>query len=433
MKMSSTCEMAVIGAGPYGLAATSYLRAAGVETIVFGRAMEFWKHNMPQGMFLRSSWPGSHIGDPAGKLTLDQFSATGELPRCERIPLDYFVRYGEWFQRQAIPDLDERTVVRVERAPKGFRLTVRGGETIQTLRVAIATGLVGHGFKPPQFDGLPASLASHASERRDLSPFKGMRVAVIGAGQSALECAVLLLENGAEVDVIARTAALNWIGPKPDVKNSVAKQLLWRTVDFLTPDSAVGPFPLNWVVDKPRLLRLLSPPLRRAISTRALRPAVASWLIPRSAGLNLRTGRVVLQATRNSGRLSLQLDDGSNLEVDHVLLATGYRIDINNYPFLAPELVSGIASANRSPVLSRALESSVPGLHFLGASAVSSGGPLMRFVCGSGFAARNLTDYVVGRGRRPALLSELREMEAGVEPAVSKNGHGTAERRVVSR
>src|SRR5258708_26015780 len=99
MKMPSTCEVAVIGAGPYGLAAASHLRSAGVETIVFGRAMEFWKHNMPQGMFLRSGWPGSHISDPRQQLSLDRFSATGQLPKCERIPLDSFVRYGEWFQR----------------------------------------------------------------------------------------------------------------------------------------------------------------------------------------------------------------------------------------------------------------------------------------------------------------------------------------------
>ena len=49
MKMSS-CQVAIIGAAPYGLAATAHLRSAGLETWTFGQPKEFWQNQMPAGM-----------------------------------------------------------------------------------------------------------------------------------------------------------------------------------------------------------------------------------------------------------------------------------------------------------------------------------------------------------------------------------------------
>jgi hypothetical protein len=76
--------------------------------------------------------------------------------------------------------------------------------------------------------------------------------------------------------------------------------------------------------------------------------------------------------------------------VDHVLLATGYLVDIAKYNFLNP-LLQQIKTVNGYPSLSRNFESSVHGLHFIGAPAAWSFGPLMRFVAGVDFAARRLT------------------------------------------
>jgi cation diffusion facilitator CzcD-associated flavoprotein CzcO len=59
MKNYLTHQVAIIGAGPYGLAAAAHLRAVGVETCIFGKVMEFWENQMPAGMFLRSSWEAS--------------------------------------------------------------------------------------------------------------------------------------------------------------------------------------------------------------------------------------------------------------------------------------------------------------------------------------------------------------------------------------
>jgi hypothetical protein len=103
------------------------------------------------------------------------------------------------------------------------------------------------------------------------------------------------------------------------------------------------------------------------------------------------TGRRILSAERSNGRLRLRLDDGGTRELDHVILATGYRVDVSRYSFLTPALLAGVRQVAGHPILDDGLQSSIAGLHFLGAPATYSFGPLVRFVCGSDFSARALT------------------------------------------
>jgi D-aspartate ligase len=371
--------------------------------------MGFWKQSMPVGMLLRSPWEASHIGDPSRSLTLDHFEAAQGVRREEPIPLEFFIRYGEWFQRAAVPDVDTRHVARVDYSAQGFTLSLRDGEVVRARRVVVASGLKGHEQRPGQFAGLPAELATHASEHASLGRFKGKRIAVVGAGQSALESATILFECGAEVDVIARANAIHWTGVRPGVPTH--RERIHSLLNHISPPGQIGPFPLNWIVDVPGILRLLPAPLRRSISRRALRPAGARWLIPRAASLRIRTARVVVSAIDAGDTVRLRLDDRSELRVDHVLLATGYRPDITGYPFLPDELVSQIASSDRYPVLSRGLESSIPGLYFAGAVAGASLGPLMRFVRGSNVAGARIAADMgrkvlqAGRSRSRAFLS----------------------------
>ncbi len=51
--VSAHCDVAVIGAGPYGLSAGAHLKAKGIAACVFGEPMEFWANKMPEGMLLR--------------------------------------------------------------------------------------------------------------------------------------------------------------------------------------------------------------------------------------------------------------------------------------------------------------------------------------------------------------------------------------------
>jgi hypothetical protein len=392
---SSDCHVAIVGAGPYGLASAKYLRAAGVETRVFGEPMTFWQNQMPAGMCLRSSWGASHIADPRQELTLDAYCRQNGNHISKPIPLDRFVNYGRWYQSQAVPDLDQRNVLRIELNPRGFKVVLADGEEFVSKRVVVATGIAPFASRPPQFGGLPPELASHTSEHDDLRKFKGRRVAVIGAGQSALESAALFHEAGIETEVIARCQTLNWVGLHPKLHHlGMISKMFYSTRD-------VGPAGISRLVAMPHLFKKFPRGFQERTAYRAIRPAGAGWLKPRLTGVPITLGRKVVAATAAGNQLRLKLDDGSERLVDHALLATGFRVDVSKYPFLSQSLVKQLQVVNGYPVLKRGLESSIPGLHFAGKPAAWSFGPLLGFVSGTEFAANELVCSITrGNGNR---------------------------------
>jgi cation diffusion facilitator CzcD-associated flavoprotein CzcO len=383
--MTPTYDAAVIGAGPYGLAVSAELRRAGADVHVFGDAMSFWMRHMPKGMCLRSSWSASHIGDPRSAHSLTAFEKERGTPLQRPIPIADFLAYGQWFQARAVPEVDPRSITRIEPHDGGFRVTLADGEPTLVRRIVVAAGIAPFAVTPAAFDGLPRDLASHSVDHADLAPFAGRRVAVVGGGQSAIESAVLLHENGADVEVLMRAPRLQWVGRAP--REGIVGQLLFDRTD-------VGPALVSHLVAHPMLVRILPRPVQRDATRRALAPGASLWLRPRLGDLVIRAGRHVVSATRRDGGVNLRLDDGSSRTVDHVLMATGYRVDIRRYPFLAPELVKSVRCVDGQPVLDEGFETSVPGLHFVGAPAMYSFGPLLRFVSGTEFAARMVTRRV---------------------------------------
>ena len=174
MNSNSKCDVVIVGAGPYGLSAAAHLRTiTGLTVRVFGKPMSFWECNMPKGMLLRSNWTATRIADPTQSLTLEAFQQASGTHFSTPVPLEQFVKYGQWYQRQALPDLDQREIVRIEAGPNGFRITLGDGETFQSRRVVIAVGIQSFTRRPSEFDNLDASLASHASEHRDFARFSG--------------------------------------------------------------------------------------------------------------------------------------------------------------------------------------------------------------------------------------------------------------------
>lgn len=397
------CAVAIIGAGPYGLSAAAHLRAAGIETRVFGRAMEFWAERMPRGMLLRSSWEASQIADPRAALTLEAFEAARGRSLPRPIPGEAFVEYGRWFQRQAVPDLDERRVAEVERGASGLRLRLEDGELLEAERVVIAAGIAPFGYHPPEFAGLPPSLISHTVDHADLGGFAGRRVLVVGAGQSALESAALLSEAGAEVEVVARTAQLRWLA-----RSARLHRIGGPLHRLLYPPTDVGPPGLNWLVALPDLFRRLPRRLQDPIAYRSIRPAASAWVRPRIGAVRITTGERVIGAEADGEQVAVTLASGERRRVDHVLLATGYRIDITQYGLLGPDLRGLARCAAGYPVLGDGFESSVPGLHFLGAPAAWSFGPLMRFVAGTGYTGRALARTLLRAGA-PATTADARD------------------------
>src|SRR5262249_61984032 len=149
------CEVAIIGAGPFGLSLGAHLNSVGIDTRIFGRPMSFWREHMPRGMKLRSPWAATLIVDPDNLLTLDAFSAVTSLGRPDPLPLEDFVRYGEWFQQTALPDLDTRHVARIEASGRGFTLTLDDGASLRARRVVVAMGLANQEVRPAAVSGLP--------------------------------------------------------------------------------------------------------------------------------------------------------------------------------------------------------------------------------------------------------------------------------------
>ena len=410
---SNDCEVIVIGAGPYGLAAAAHLKEHNIATRVFGDPMSFWQRHMPKGMKLRSPWNATHIADPHEALSLDDYFSRHNLPRREPVKLESFIDYGVWFQECAVPDIDRRMVERVELAGDGFRAVTADGDAVYADRVVVATGLAHQQFRPPAFDDVPAALASHTCEHDDLGVFRGRRVAVVGRGQSAVELAVLLHEAGSDVEIICR-GDLHWLGSGVQPGRAVRGWLSER----LASPSGVGPFPLNWIAEMPDAVSLMPAGLRASFTARCLRPGAAGWLRPRFDGVRVLAGERIHGAVPTGERIMLTLDRGTAV-FDHVLLGTGYRIDIAKLGILGPDLLPKIACRDGAPRLRAGFESSVPGLHFVGASAVASYGPLMRFIAGTAFAARELTESLLEQRRYTAPSHENahgRKVPRAVQP-----------------
>jgi cation diffusion facilitator CzcD-associated flavoprotein CzcO len=382
------CEVAVIGAGPYGLAMAAHLKAAGLGTRTFGDPMSSWRDSMPKGMKLLSPWNATHIADPAKRFSLDRFWHQHALERQEQIALEQFVGYGEWFAQQTVPDLDDRKVLRIEDTGRGFCFVLEDGEPLRARRIVVAMGLTNQQAIPTPFEGSPEALVSHASSHARLDKWRGKRVAVVGRGQRACESAALLREAGSDVELICRGDVL-WREP-PNDGSAHEREWLVRLRQALAAPSAVGPFPLSWLNELPGVAHRVTGRVLPRINAHSLRPAAAWWLKPRFNGVRLQAGRRILGVMTLGNQVGVELDTGLRV-YDHVLLATGYDIDISKLRILAPDLLERIVCTDGSPVLGAGFESSVPGLHFVGASAAASFGPLMRFIAGARYAARSVT------------------------------------------
>ncbi len=390
------CDVAIIGAGPYGLSAAAHLRTIkSLDVHAFGDPMCFWQRNMPVGMLLRSGWAATHIADPNRSLTLEAFQAASGKPFSSPVPRERFVDYGLWYQSRMVPDLDRRKIVRVEEHGKRFHLVLEKGETIIARRVVVAAGISSFAWRPPEFAGLPNSLASHTSEHREFRNFEGKQVLVVGSGQSALESAALLHESGAQVEIVARAHQIRWLGGL--VSRTIHSSLGPTISKLLYAPTDVGPAGICQIMARPDLVRRFPRPMQDWFRKRSIRPAGARWLVARLQNVPMSLGRSIVSAAPAGQRIRVKLDNGTDRTVDHVFLGTGYRVDVSKYDFFAPELAQSISCFQGYPRLREGFETSVPNLHILGAPAVWSFGALMQFVVGTHYAARALRRCIAGK------------------------------------
>jgi hypothetical protein len=399
-----SCHVAVIGAGPYGLAAVAQLRRRGVDVRALGDPMSFWR-TMPAGMLLRSNRGATNMIELHGEHSLATFERESGTPMGNPVTLERFVAYGEWVQARVAPDVERRRATAISKQNGEFVIDTDDGGQLHAHRVVVAGGIEPFPRRPQTFAGLPGELASHTADHANLGSFGAVRMIVVGGGQSALESGALLAEQGASVEVLVRASSLVWLRG--------GKKLLGRRLGpIVYAPTDVGPLWYSRLVSIPDLFRRLPRAAQDPIAARCIRPAAAPWLGPRLAPLRLTYGRSVVAAEPAGAGVELRLDDGSTRNADHVLLGTGYDVDITRYDFLPERLTDGIRRAGGFPVLGRGLESSVAGLHFLGAPAAWSFGPTMRFVSGSWFAAKAMADHVAQADRtrsrsRPAVGARI--------------------------
>jgi cation diffusion facilitator CzcD-associated flavoprotein CzcO len=378
-------RLLVIGAGPFGLAIAAFAGRSGVDALVVGEPMAFWKSHMPAGMRLRSGvdW---HL-DAGGEWTIARFLSDRGLAEGDvtPIPLAIYLEYAEWFRQQAAVRVLRGTVQQLLHGDGHCRFlaTLADGRRIAADHVAVA---VGFQYFPHIADSLasrlPADRYEHTCTATALETLAGKRCLIVGGRQSAFEWAALLAEAGAaRVDLTYRH----------DTPHFAQSQWAWA-------DALVERF-----VSEPGWYRQLRQDERDRLARRFWaegRLKLEPWLTP---GLDPR--RVTMRPGTEIRSASVQADDavrvtlsnGESLAVDRIILATGYKPSLSRVPFLTDQtLMQAIETANGSPILDDRMQSTQPGLFFTSLLATESYGPFVAFTVSARAAAQLIVRGIDG-------------------------------------
>lgn len=392
---ASLVDVAIIGAGPYGLSLAAHLARTDKSFRIFGEPMRFWSRHMPRGMRLKSEGFASSLYDPDSAFTLEHYCKEHGLPYAHvglPVPLETFVAYGREFQRRYVPQLEQVEVARLTEDSSGFELATAEGETVRARHVIVATGIGRYTYLPPALKDLPPNLVSHSSQYSDVSLLKGRRVIVLGGGSSAIDIAALLQEAGVAVELVARTESIKFHDPPRE-----PRPLMER---ILEPRSGLG---TGWrsrvSCDMPLVFHALPEGIRIRVVAGHLGPAPC-WFTRESivgkVPLHLGATLERAEAAGNGIRVTLrQKGETKTLEADHLIAGTGFKVALSRLDFIDPALRARVrCTPVESPILGTRFDSSVPGLYFVGVSAANSFGPLLRFAFGAGYAAQRLSRHL---------------------------------------
>lgn len=386
-------DVAVVGAGPYGLSLAAHLGKQGVKHRIFGSPMYSWLNRMPSCMFLKSEGFASNLADPDHALTLKRFCLDRGYPYRDYgspIPRQVFCEYGLSFQRRFAPDVEDRTVALVESLARGFALHFTDGGYAFSRKVVMCSGIEPFRNVPESVSCLPPSVVSHTSDHSDYCMFAGKDVCVLGGGASATDAAAALHKAGARVYLVSRAPTLKWTSPttRPPLSE------WWHMRDMLGA-GRIGQG--HFYSQAPQVFHKLPDALRTSVVNRFLGPR-GGWPVRECVeGLPKLLGFDVASAEVVDGHVRLGLTDGrsaiAKLQVDHIVAGTGYLVDLRRLNFLSRGLIARVtmAASGTAPRLTKDFESSVPGLYFSGVTAANAFGPLLRFVAGARFASERIS------------------------------------------
>lgn len=374
-------QLLVIGAGPYALSAAAFAREQGIQTMVLGRPMGFWRQNMPEGMFLRSG-PDWHL-DPSAVHTLEAYlEQRGIRPdEVDPIPVSVFLGYAEWFQAAKEIEIREDFADSLAKTGGRFEAGLRSGERIRADAVIAAPGIRHYANVPGWASTLSPGCAAHTCDLVRFDDMAGARVLIIGGRQSAYEWAALIREHGAaHIDIvhrhdIPRFERVSWKFVDPHVEQTLRVRGYWRNLPGGEQQAITRRF---WEVGRLTLER---------------------WLAPRldAEGITRWPGAEVIKATpRPDGQVRVLLSNGVRLAADRVVFATGYRADLSKVPYLAGVLEQ-VKLSDGFPELDEAFQTSLDGLYITGFSATQDFGPFFGFAKGAPAAATLIVRDLLSR------------------------------------
>ena len=392
--MGAIVDTAIIGPGPYGLSVAAHLNKYRIPYRIFGQPMHSWLKMMPKGMCLKSEGFASDIYDADDSFTLEHYCREKRLPYAHvglPVGLETFAAYGLEFQRRLVPNVETVNIADLKRTSDGFELTTEQGEIVPARRVVVASGITHFGYVPPPLSDLPPELVSHSSQYGDLSLFRGRKVAVVGAGSSAIDVAALLHDAGANVELVARRGKLSYHSP-PIHRRTIRERLS-------NPRSTLGTGWKSLLAEQGTQVFYSMPQDFRLRVVRTFLGPSAGWFVRDKVEgkFPVHTGVAVEGAEARGNQVHLKVgQNGTAREIvaDHVIAGTGYRMSLRRLKFLGPEVLAQIDALEDTPVLSRSFESSVPGLYFVGTISANQFGPVTRFVCGAKFTARRLSRHL---------------------------------------
>ncbi len=371
-------DLLVIGAGPYGYAAAAYARQRGIGTHVVGKPMSFWRDQMPGDMFLRSG-PDWHL-DATGEHTFEAYFEDRGLDVADHdpIPIGVFLDHTDWFREQKGFDVDQRLVTTLTGRSGAFEAAMEDGTTILADRVLAVPGIQNFAHLPAWAAEVPEERRSHTVDLVSFGDLAEARVAVIGGRQSAYEWAALLCDHGAErVDVVhrhdmPRFERVSWAFVDPYVDQTLATRGWWRNLSAVEQQDVARQF---WEVG---------------------RLTLEHWLVPRldPAVVTSRPGCAVVEVAAGDDSVTLTLSDGTSLEVDHVVLASGYVADLTRVPYLAGVL-DQVSVTGGFPDLSPGFQTTLPGLSVTGFASTRDFGPFYGFTKGCASSARIAVDEML--------------------------------------